>query len=81
MEEETKRKGSIISRRDLLENKGHTMRRPSRHLPGAKNGTEDKSSEKESAAGGSHLSSSKCSSRDTRLESLLPWAPGPSLFE
>ena len=34
----------------LVENKEHTMRRQSRHLPGTKNGTKDKLSEKGSVA-------------------------------
>ena len=51
------------SRRDLVSNKEHTIRRPSRHLPGTKSKTEDKLSEKENIAERNHLSSSKCSSR------------------
>ena len=62
-EEETKKKGSRMSGRDFQENKECTRRRPSGHLPGTNNGTEDKLSEKGSVA---CLSSSKCSSRDVR---------------
>ena len=39
-----------MSGRDLLENKECTVKRPSRHLPGTKNGTEDKLSEDASVA-------------------------------
>ena len=49
-EEETKKKGNRMSGRDLLENKECTMRRPTRHLPGTKNGIEDKLSENGSVA-------------------------------
>ena len=62
-EDETKKKGSRTSGRDLLENKECTVRRPSRHLPGTKNGIGDRLSENGSVA---CLRSSKCSSRDVR---------------